>query len=78
MDVQTGSILESDKNGKDEIYYLQSTLRAWYNDMREKLLAGYQNGKFWQEQKWKLKVMMYNSFNTKRYIRNRKGFILKA
>ena len=49
MDVQTGTILESDKNGKDEIYYLQSTLRAWYNDMREKLLEGYQNGKFWQE-----------------------------
>ena len=55
MDVQTGNILESDKNGKDEIYYLQSTLRDWYNDMREKLLEGYQNGKFtilpeWDEQ----------------------------
>ena len=49
MDVQTGNILENDKNRKEEIYYLQSTLRAWYNDMREKLLAGYQNGKFWQE-----------------------------
>lgn len=23
MDVQTGNILETDKNGKDEIYYLQ-------------------------------------------------------
>lgn len=46
MDVQTGNILESDKNGKDEIYYLQSTLRAWYSDMREKLLEGYQNGRF--------------------------------
>ena len=55
MDVQTGNILETDKNGKDEIYYLQSTLRDWYNDMREKLLEGYQNGKFtilpeWDEQ----------------------------
>ena len=55
MDVQTGNILESDKNGKDEIYYLQSTLRVWYNDMREKLLEGYQNGRFtilpeWDEQ----------------------------
>ena len=49
MDVQTGTILEIDKNEKNEIYYLQSTLRAWYNDMREKLLEGYQNGKFWQE-----------------------------
>ena len=46
MDVQTGNILETDKNEKNEIYYLQSTLRAWYNDMREKLLEGYQNGKF--------------------------------
>ena len=35
MDVQTGTILEIDKNEKNEIYYLQSTLRAWYNDMRE-------------------------------------------
>ena len=39
----------------EEIYYLQSTLRAWYSDMREKLLEGYQNGKFtilpeWDEQ----------------------------
>ena len=55
MDVQTGNILESDKNEKNEIYYLQSTLRAWYNDMREKLLEGYQNGRFtilpeWDEQ----------------------------
>lgn len=55
MDVQTGNILENDKNRKEEIYYLQSTLRAWYNDMREKLLEGYQNGKFtilpeWDEQ----------------------------
>ena len=33
-------------NEKNEIYYLQSTLRAWYNDMREKLLEGYQNGIF--------------------------------
>ena len=39
-------ILETDKNGKDEIYYLQSTLRAWYLDMREKLLEDYQNGRF--------------------------------
>lgn len=55
MDVQTGNILENDKNRKEEIYYLQSTLRAWYNDMREKLLEGYQNGRFtifpeWDEQ----------------------------
>lgn len=51
----TGNILENDKNRKEEIYYLQSTLRAWYSDMREKLLEGYQNGKFtilpeWDEQ----------------------------
>ena len=46
MDVQTGNILENDKNRKEEIYYLQSTLRAWYSDMREKLLEGYQNGRF--------------------------------
>ena len=46
MDVQTGNILESDKNEKNEIYYLQSTLRAWYSDMREKLLEGYQNSRF--------------------------------
>ncbi len=39
MDVQTGNILETDKNGKDEIYYLQSTLRAWYLDMREKTIG---------------------------------------
>ena len=38
--------LENDKNRKEEIYYLQSTLRAWYSDMREKLLEGYQNGRF--------------------------------
>ena len=55
MDVQTGNILETDKNGKDEIYYFQSTLRAWYLDMREKLLEDYQNGRFtilleWDEQ----------------------------
>lgn len=55
MDVQTGNILETDKNGKDEIYYLQLTLRAWYLDMREKLLEDYQNGRFtilpeWDEQ----------------------------
>lgn len=37
---------ENDKNRKEEIYYLQSTLRAWYSDMREKLLEGYQNGRF--------------------------------
>ena len=36
MDVQTGNILENDKNRKEEIYYLQSTLRARYSDMREK------------------------------------------
>ena len=41
-----GNILENDKNRKEEIYYLQSTLRAWYSDMREKLLEGYQNGRF--------------------------------
>ena len=46
MDVQTGNILENDKNRKEEIYYLQSTLRAWYSDMRVKLLEGYQNGRF--------------------------------
>ena len=37
MDVTTGNILEIDENGKGEIYYLQSTMRAWYDDLKEKL-----------------------------------------
>ena len=46
MDVKTGNILAIDKNGRDEIYYLQSTLRAWYDDLKEKLLEDYHSGRY--------------------------------
>ena len=29
INVKTGNVIEINKNGRDEIYYLQSTLRAW-------------------------------------------------
>ncbi|MFR6560838.1 MAG: hypothetical protein ACLUR5_01620 [Eubacterium ventriosum] len=35
MDVTTGNISEIDENGRGEIYYLQSTMRAWYDDLEE-------------------------------------------
>ena len=46
MDVRTGNILEIEKDGRDKIYYLQSTLRAWYDDFKEKLLEDYRNGRY--------------------------------
>lgn len=46
MDVRTGDILEVKKDGRDEIHYLKSTLRAWYNDFKEKLLKDYYSGKY--------------------------------
>ena len=52
MDVTTGNILELDENGKGEIYYLQSTMRAWYDDLKEKLLEGYYSGRYTVLPKW--------------------------
>ena len=51
MDVRTGNILEfeSDDGG---IRYLQSTLRAWYDNFKEKLLEDYHNGKYTILPKW--------------------------
>lgn len=46
MDVRTGNILELEKDGRDKIYYLKSTLRAWYDDFKEKLLEDYHNGRY--------------------------------
>ena len=46
MDVRTGNILEIEKDGRDKIYYLQSTLQAWYDDFKEKLLEDYHNGRY--------------------------------
>ena len=46
MDVRTGNILEIEKDGRDKIYYLKSTLRAWYDDFKEKLLEDYHNGRY--------------------------------
>ncbi len=52
MDVTTGNILEIDENGRGEIYYLQSTMRAWYDDLKEKLLEGYYSGRYFALPKW--------------------------
>lgn len=52
MDVTTGNILEIDENGRGEIYYLQSTMRAWYDDLKEKLLEGYYSGRYTVLPKW--------------------------
>ena len=46
MDVRTGNILEIEKDGRDKIYYLKSTLQAWYDDFKEKLLEDYHNGRY--------------------------------
>jgi len=46
MDVRTGNILELEKDGRDKIYYLKSTLRAWYDEFKEKLLEDYHNGRY--------------------------------
>ncbi len=45
MGVKTGNIIEIDKNGRDELYCSQSTLRAWYDDMKERLLEDYYSGR---------------------------------
>lgn len=50
--VTTGNILEIDENGRGEIYYLQSTMRAWYDDLKEKLLEGYYSGRYTVLPKW--------------------------
>ena len=52
MDVKTGNVIEIDKNGRDEIYYLQSTLRAWYDDVKEKLLEDYHSGRYTVLPEW--------------------------
>ena len=46
MDVKTGNILAIDKNGRDEIPYLQPTFRAQYDDVKEKLLEDYHSGRY--------------------------------
>ena len=52
MDVKTGNIFGFDKNGRDEIDYLQTTLRAWYDDLKEKLLEDYHSGRYTVLPKW--------------------------
>ena len=52
MDVKTGNVIEINKNGRDEIYYLQSTLRAWYDDVKEKLLEDYHSGSYTVLPEW--------------------------
>ena len=52
MDVKTGNILENDENDLDEICYLKSTLRAWYDHFKEKLLKDYQSGRYSVLPKW--------------------------
>lgn len=52
MDVKTGNILENDENDRDEICYLKSTLRAWYDHFKEKLLEDYQSGRYSILPKW--------------------------
>lgn len=46
MDVRTGNILELEKNSRNTIYYLQSIVREWYDDFKEKLLEDYHNGRY--------------------------------
>lgn len=53
MDVKTGNIIEIDKNAREEIYYIQSTLRAWYDDWKEKLLEDYHSGRYTVLPEWK-------------------------
>lgn len=53
MDVKTGNIIEIDKNAREEIYYIQSTLRAWYDDWKEKLLEDYHSGSYTVLPEWK-------------------------
>lgn len=44
--------LWSTENGRGEIYYLQSTMRAWHDDLKEKLLEGYYSGRYTVLPKW--------------------------
>lgn len=46
------NISEIDKNGRDEIDYLQTTLRAWYDDLKEKLLEDYHSGRYTVLPEW--------------------------
>lgn len=52
MDVKTGNIIAIDKKGREEINYIQSTLRAWYDDMKEKLLEDYYSGRYTVLPEW--------------------------
>lgn len=52
MDVKTGNIIATDKKGREEINYIQSTLRAWYDDMKEKLLEDYYSGRYTVLPEW--------------------------
>lgn len=52
MDVRTGNILEIEKDGRDKIYCLKSTVRAWYDDFKEKLLEDYNNGRYAMLPEW--------------------------
>ena len=57
MDVKTGNIIDIDKNDRDEIYYLQSTLRAWYDDLKEKLLEDYHSGRYTVLPEWEREIL---------------------
>lgn len=52
MDVRTGNILEIEKDNEDKIYYLKSTLYAWYDDFKERLLEDYHNGRYTMLLEW--------------------------
>lgn len=52
MDVRTGNILEIEKDNGDKIYYLKSTLQAWYDDFKERLLKDYHNGRYTMLPEW--------------------------
>ena len=52
MDVKTGYIIVIDKNGRDVMDYLQTTLRAWYDDLKEKLLEDYHSGRYTVLPEW--------------------------
>lgn len=44
--------LGSFRQSRGEIYYLQSTLRAWYDDLKEKLLEDYHSGRYTVLPEW--------------------------
>lgn len=52
MDVRTGAIRAVEKDDEDKLYYLQSTLRAWYGDFKGKLLEDYHNGRYIMLPEW--------------------------